>query len=326
MEPGVPQHALSPHKRRQHTPAQRRETRADCSQSGALPCHSRRASHSPAVLDKAQGQHHDRTQTHNKTAQAANQRMRKTLLSVLLACSCNTIASAQSVPTDKTISVGYYEFQPYSWTDENGQPQGSILDLTERLLRHAGYQGEYRSLPGARLYMELKNGSVQLWPGAGGKSELAGHTYEARHSLGNFNLVLFRREGEPPPKIPTDLRGRSVITISGYSYWKPVNDMLAAHHLGVTRHRTSTHIAALEMLHRNRGDFLLDYQAPVEQARQKLNLPELPYTVLQDIQLRLIASRHASGSQRLIDELDKAYEELNATGELLQLNAKSPEL
>lgn len=246
--------------------------------------------------------------------------MRRSLLPALLACLCCATTSAQAAPDAPAINVGYYEFPPYSWTDDNGQPQGSILTLTERLLRHAGYRGEYRSFPGARLYAGLQNGSVQLWPGAGGKSELAGHTYEARNSLGEFNLVLYRRQDTPAPRIPEGLRGRDVIVISGYSYWKPVNDMLADPALGLTTHRTSTHAAALEMLLRKRGDFLLDYQAPVEQTRKALALSPLPYTVLQQMQLRLVASRHAAGSQQLLDDLDRAYEELRAAGEDLQLD------
>ena len=246
--------------------------------------------------------------------------MRRILIPALLACLCQAAAWAQPAPAEKTVSVGYYEFPPYSWTDGQGLPRGSILELTERLLRHAGYRGEYRSLPGARLYMALQNGSVQLWPGAGGKSELAGHTYEARNSLGEFNLVLYRRAETPAPRIPNDLRERNVIVISGYSYWKQINDMLADPALGVTTHRTSTHISALEMLQRKRGDFLLDYQAPVEQARKALALPPMPYTVLQQMQLRLIASRHVAGSQRLLDDLDRAYEDLQAAGENLELD------
>ncbi len=61
-------------------------------------------------------------------------------------------------------------------------------------------------------------------------------------------------------------------------------------------------------------------QAPVEQVRKELGLSALPYTVLQSMQLRLIASRHAEGSRRLLDELDRAYEELQAAGEPLQLD------
>lgn len=245
--------------------------------------------------------------------------MRNTLLSLLLACLYSSACWAQSASDGKTISVGYYEFPPYSWTDENGRPQGSVLALTERLLRHAGYQGEYRSLPGARLYLALQNGSVQLWPGAGGKTELAGHTYEARHSLGEFNLVLYRRAGTPAPRIPDDLRERKLIVISGYSYWQQTN-LLTAPELKVVTHSTRTHTSALEMLLRKRGDFLLDYQAPVEQARTLLGLAPLPYTVLQSFQGRLVASRHAPGSQRLLDDLDRAYEELQAAGEDLGLD------
>ncbi|MDD0843057.1 transporter substrate-binding domain-containing protein [Pseudomonas sp. Gutcm_11s] len=242
--------------------------------------------------------------------------MRRILLPALLAWLC--CAGAQAA--EPTVSVGYYEFPPYSWTDGDGKPRGSILTLTERLLRHAGYRGEYRSLPNARLYAALRDGSVQLWPGAGGKEELAGQTFEARHAIGEFALALYHRQDTPPPDIPDGLRERGVIVISGYSYWKSINDLLADPALQISTHRTSTHASALAMLLRKRGDYLLDYQAPVEQVRRELGLSPLPYTVLQRMQLRLIASRQAEGSQRLLDELDQAYEQLQTRGEDLRLD------
>ena len=242
--------------------------------------------------------------------------MRRILFPALLAWLC--CAGAQAA--EPSVNVGYYEFPPYSWTDDDGKPRGSILALTDRLLRHAGYRGHYRSLPGARLYAALRDGSVQLWPGAGGKTELAGHTYEARHAMGEFSLALYHRPDTPPPRIPDGLQGRAVIVISGYSYWKSVNDLLNDPALQISTHRTSTHASALAMLLRKRGDYLLDYQAPVEQVRKELGLSALPYTVLQSMQLRLIASRHAEGSRLLLDELDRAYEELQAAGEPLQLD------
>ncbi|MEO4045695.1 bifunctional lytic transglycosylase/amino acid ABC transporter substrate-binding protein [Pseudomonas sp. CAU 1711] len=245
--------------------------------------------------------------------------MRKTLLPALLAWLCCAGALAQQAPMP-SISVGYYEFPPYSWTDEHGLPRGSILALTERLLRHAGYRGQYRSLPNARLYAELREGNVQLWPGAGGKAELVGHTYEARNAIGEFRLGLYARPGLPAPRIPDDLRGKGLILISGYSYWPAVNRMLAEPGLDLTLHRTNHHLSALEMLLRQRGDYLLDYQGPVEQARQSLGLEPLAYTELQNLQLRLVASRQAPGSRELLEELDRAYEELQAAGEHLRLD------
>ncbi|MBB2493618.1 substrate-binding periplasmic protein [Aquipseudomonas ullengensis] len=240
--------------------------------------------------------------------------MPRTIFAALLFLLHCAGAHAQGTSTPITVDVGYYEFPPYSWTGPDGTPQGSFLKLTERLLRHAGYRGKYRAYPGARLYAGLRDGSVQLWPGAGGKPELEGHTLEARNSIGAINLALFYRPDTPPPQLPQGLAGRDVILISGYSYWKPVTDWLDDPVLGLTTHRTSTHTAALEMLQRHRGDFLIDYQSPVEQARQSLGLEPLQSTLLHRLQLRLIASRHAPGSAKLLKKLDQAYEQLQANG------------
>ncbi|QKE62002.1 transporter substrate-binding domain-containing protein [Aquipseudomonas campi] len=240
--------------------------------------------------------------------------MPRLFLAALLACFCCASAQTQAADTLRQVTVGYYEFPPYSWTDENGQPRGSVLTLTERLLRHAGYRGVYRSFPGARLYAGLQDGSVQLWPGAGGKTELRGHTLEARNHFGGITLALYYRKDTPKPKIPEDLVGRGIILISGYTYWKAVNDLLDDPSLNLTTHRTSTHQAALEMLQRQRGDFLIDYQQPVEQVLKSMGAEPLPFTVLQSLQLRFVASRHAEGSATLLNALDRAYDELLAAG------------
>ena len=219
----------------------------------------------------------------------------------------------------RQVNVGYYEFPPYSYTDAQGQPSGAILELSARLLEHAGYQASFRSYPGARLYGGLQDGSVQLWPGAPGKTELIGHTLETRHELGQIALNLYFRPDTLLPRLPVDLAGRGVILISGYSYWQPVNLWLNDPALGIAAHRTASHTAALEMLQRRRGDFLLDYQTPVEQARRRLGMDELPFVQLQRLPLKLIVSRHAPGAEALRDALDRTYEELRAAGEDLRL-------
>ena len=73
------------------------------------------------------------------------------------------------------------------------------------------------------------------------------------------------------------------------------------------------------MLLRRRGDFLLDYQMPVEQARRSLGIGELPFVEVQRLQLKLIVSRHAANAVQLRDALDHAYQRLQARGEDLQL-------
>ena len=217
------------------------------------------------------------------------------------------------------VQVGFYEFPPYSYSDEQGRPQGAILELTERLLHHIGYTVETRPYPSARLYSALQDGSVHIWPGAPGKPELAEHTLETRTQVGEIVLNLYFRRDTPLPRLPEDLQGRGLIMITGYTYWQPINEMLNDPALGIERHRTSTHTAALEMLQRRRGDFLLDYQTPIEQARQRLGMAELPFLQLQRIPLHLIVSRQAPNAEALRDALDRAYQELQAAGEDLRL-------
>jgi len=247
--------------------------------------------------------------------------MLKTLcltLAAVLLCSpghARPLASA----AQPVIQVGFYEFPPYSYSDGQGRPQGAILQLTRRLLEHAGYQAEIRSYPGARLYSDLRDGSVHVWPGAPGKPELAEHTLETRTQVGEIVLNLYFRRDTLLPRIPEDLQGRGMILISGYTYWQPTNALLADPALAIQQHRTGSHTAALEMLQRRRGDFLLDYQMPVEQARRRLGMAELPFMQLQRVPLKLIVSRHTPGAEALRDALDRAYEELSAAGEDLRL-------
>lgn len=93
--------------------------------------------------------------------------------------------------------------------------------------------------------------------------------------------------------------------ISGYRYWPQTNVLL--------------NDPALEMRRRRRGDFLLDYSTPVEQARRRLGMAELPYVQLQHVPLKLTVSRHTPAAEALCDTLDRAYQELGAAGEDLRL-------
>lgn len=254
----------------------------------------------------------------DKTAQRRDIRMPRRFCLLLFALLWLPVAQA----TDGTrhIQVGYYEFPPYTYTDAQGEPAGPGLALTRRLLQQAGYTGDFRSYPGARLYSGLRDGSVQLWLGAPGKPELAAHTLEGRNLLGEITLNLYFLRDTLLPRLPEDLKDRSLILITGYSYWQAVNEWLEDPALNLTLHRTASHTSALEMLQRHRGDFLLDYQTPVEQARRRLGMAELPFVQLQHLPLKFIYSRNWPGAERLRDDMEHAYQQLEEAGEDLRLD------
>ncbi|WP_417776921.1 substrate-binding periplasmic protein [Stutzerimonas xanthomarina] len=237
-----------------------------------------------------------------------------TPLAAALAAPC--VASAE---TPRTLTVGYYDFPPAIYSDAQGQPQGPVVELTRRVLEHAGYQAQFRGLPSARLYGALKSGSVDLWPGAPGKPELQADTIEGRQTLAQISLNLYYRPDTPPPSIPDSLRKHGVIIIGGYNYWPQVTQMLHDPQLGIRLHRTATHTSALEMLKHRRADYLLDYQIPVNQALKRLGMEALPHIELHQVAIRFIVSRHAKDSQAVVDSLDRAYAEMSAAGEDLSL-------
>src|SRR5690606_30695168 len=179
------------------------------------------------------------------------------------------------------VKVGFYEFPPSIYTDEDGNAKGPVVSLVRRMMARAGYRAEFRSLPSARLYNGLIDGSVHLWAGATGQPALREHTLETRRALSEVTTNLYFRPDTPPPQIPDGLARRDVILISGYSYWPSVSRLLETPELGIVTHSTSTHTAALEMLRRRRGDFIIDYQIPVNEARKELGMGELPFVVLE---------------------------------------------
>jgi len=244
----------------------------------------------------------------------------KPLLFLILAAAFGVPATATADPApQRVLNVGYYDFAPAIYSDSRGAARGEVAELTRRVARRAGYAVRFRALPSARLYAALENGSIDLWPGAQGKPGLAAHTLEGRHTLSRINLNLYFRPDTAPPRIPVDLAGRAVILISGYSYWPSVNTILDDPALDLRLLRTSNHVSALEMLRRGRGDYLLDYQIPVEQARQRLQMEALPYVRLEQVPIRFIVSRHARDSATIVAALDRAYEDMLAAGEDLSL-------
>jgi polar amino acid transport system substrate-binding protein len=228
------------------------------------------------------------------------------------------IANA-ATPTTQTLTVGFYDFPPAIYSDEHGQVQGVLVDITRRIIEHAGYTADFRGLPSARLYAALRDGSVDLWPGAPGKPELINDTLEGRETLSTISLNLYHRHDTPAPVLPGGLAKRGVIIINGYNYWPAVNQMLHDPTLGIRLHRAATHTSALQMLQHRRASFLLDYQAPVSQIMKQMDLPPLSYLAIHQVPIRFIVSRKLKDGQKVLDALDRAYAEMTAAGTDLSL-------
>lgn len=230
-----------------------------------------------------------------------------------------SLAGRAPEPPQPLVKVGYYNSPPAIYSDAHGEAQGALVALTRLLLHNAGYRVSFRELPSARLYAGLIDGSIDLWPGSPGKPNLQGQTLEANEQLAEIGLNLYYRHGAPAPEFPRDLAARDVILITGYTYWPAVNAALQDPALRLRQHRTSTHTAALQMLERGRGDFLIDYDQSVNQAVKELGIATPPAVPLARVPIKFIVSARSANPQKLRDDLDQAYRALRAAGADLNL-------
>lgn len=218
----------------------------------------------------------------------------------------HVIASADSRPI---ITVGYYEFPPITYTDKQGIPQGSFVELCRTLLASKGYRVIFKDLPSARLYTNLISGDIDMWLGAPGKPELAGHVLESSQYIGEASLALFYHPDAPAPTLPNDLKDKKIILINGYSYWPPATQWLADSALNLQTTRTSQHSSAIAMLMRKRGDYLLDYLSPIHIAQQELGINglTLPFVLINSTPLAFVISRKSAQPEQLLNDLEQAY-------------------
>lgn len=212
------------------------------------------------------------------------------------------------------VQVAFMDFAGYAGRNESGEVVGKGVNLVKALFKEAGYPADMILLPAARIWQGLENGTVHVWPGMLNKPDLDEHTLLSDRDLGRIGINLYHLPETPAPRWPDDLRNRSVITITNFTYtselWAVLNDPAR----NLTIHKTGSHVGALQMLKRGRGDYLLDYRTQVGSALDELGMERLPEVRVAEMPMRLVLSRHSGFAQELKVALDAAFDRLQAQG------------
>lgn len=143
----------------------------------------------------------------------------------------------------------------------DGEPDGIYIEMTRKVAEEAGYEPEFIHLPVGRIYLYLKNGTVDLWPGLTGIPTLRNDVIESWISPVPVQLSAWYIKGTPPLRHFDGLRDKVVILISGYTYGGLRQQLEAMGDVQVTE--APNHRSGIEMLKRDRGDYLMDYRPPV---------------------------------------------------------------
>ena len=86
------------------------------------------------------------------------------LLAALLGLSCLAFAACGN--NEKTVTVGYTDYAPMNYTDENGKLVGFDTELAEKVFGDLGYKVRFKLIDWNNKYNELNSGTIDcVWNG-----------------------------------------------------------------------------------------------------------------------------------------------------------------
>ncbi|XOZ32620.1 substrate-binding periplasmic protein [Halomonadaceae bacterium KBTZ08] len=242
------------------------------------------------------------------TAKGIDVPARGVLHVLLIAIAFNTVLSSHAEAGEGKSPVlkgAYIEFPPLSYTTNQGTPAGRHLNAANRLARAAGYEIEWRGLPIDRIYLYLREGRLDLWLGSKGVPTLAEWTLEPAFSLPPVHLNAYHMRGTQPVSDITDLKGKHLILIRGYTYRERLEPATQAETTQVDH--ASTHRAGLRMLKAGRGDYLLDFEAPVTQTLQEVSVPGITPSPLTQWGTTLVFSRKTRAVRAIVRDFEQTW-------------------
>src|SRR5690554_5743136 len=223
-------------------------------------------------------------------------------------------ASEAEAIVDKTIRVAYVEFPPVTYRDDRGEPAGEFVDITRKVAAEAGYQLEFIYLPVARTYLYLTNGTIDLWMGLTDIPALKDDVLESWISPIPVELSAWYLEGAPPVDHMDRLRNKTVILIGGYTYAGLRDWMTAQPDIRITE--APNHRSGLNMLKRQRGNYLLDYRQPVQETLSRNSDAEIRESEMRSRNAAWLFSLANPRAAILREAFDDAYLRLAERGEV----------
>ncbi len=234
-----------------------------------------------------------------------------------------TTSQIQNITTDQVnidtrpkLVMAYIEFEPYYYTDAEGQARGHLIDLARQLADQAGYQIEPRSFPTRRAAQMLATGQVDLFIGRPTLTQHTNAVLVSKQVVDHIRLQVFSTEPRAPLQGKASLKGKKVVILRGYSYggWtdyikNPVND--------VNYLLANNRQQALRILTGRGMDYLLDYELTLKQALARIGGPQLYANDIFHLNVHIMVSKSVSNAAALLEEFEAAFRKLGSDNPVL---------
>ncbi len=216
---------------------------------------------------------------------------------------------------DQPVILGYAEFPPFTYTDSEGQPQGSLIEMVRTVAADAGLNLEVRGFPAANLYRAIADGHVHVFMGVTTAPEFQGTTIAGPSVIARIELDIYAMDDTPLVRHMEDLTGRTVIIHSGYSYagWRTFLED-PAHH--VTLIVVESAERGLSMLRSQPNTMLLEYTLPMKLALAGRTPPNLKAMPISGVEAHFVVSKQAPDAAGTLARLEQSFQRLRNTGTL----------
>lgn len=239
--------------------------------------------------------------------------MARLLLSVLL------LLPAILSGEERTLVVGYVDFPPYQFQNDEGEPDGRFVELTRKVAAEAGYQLDFLYLPTARVYRYLETGVIDLWQGFADNPALGDGVLESDANPLQVAYGLWYLPHTAAPDTFRDLYGTTLITITGYNYAGLASYLDQSDDIRAIS--TTSHESALNMLKRGRGQYLLDYQEPVLDLLMEQPVAGIRFMPMWIREAAWLFSGASDHAERRLGDFDAAWRRLLERGEVVPIGA-----
>jgi len=195
---------------------------------------------------------------------------------------------------------------------ENGQVEGYLPAHMREVAREAGFGISFTSLPVRRYVHSLADGTHHVMWGVRTYTEFANRVNSSADPIAIVPLNAYHLGETPPLRDQSDLRGKSVVTITGYSY-----DDLGAYIRdpgnGIQAYDIPDHTAAIRFLLAGRADYLLNYEPAFKShANCIAGTDQIQASRIGAVPFHLVTSKTRDPSGELLDRLWQAHETVSA--------------
>ncbi|HLA36533.1 MAG TPA: transporter substrate-binding domain-containing protein [Rhodocyclaceae bacterium] len=237
-----------------------------------------------------------------------------TLRSLALIAALSTLATPASAAP---LEVGMLNFPPYYLLENESKPVGGYwFDFLKVLMARAGVDYAFKGYPPKRLYQNVAEGTTSIWMGVKDVPDYAGKVLVSPKQISEINMELYAMGASAAiPKSIDELKGKSLITIRGYSYGGMVTALNDPKN-GIKIEVANTHEAAFQMLQAGRGEYLLDYIEPASETLAKLSFPPVSKYSIKVLPIYIMVSKSLPNAQDLMDKLMKAHDEIGKENKL----------